>query len=120
MNLESAGRLTEQQARSGPILDDIKTYLEREQPKILPKSPEGQAIACALANWKALIRYTEERGLEIDNNGAEHSLRGIAVGRKNWKFLGNDQGGRTAAVLTGLVATCERLGSDLFACLRDV
>jgi hypothetical protein len=39
------------------VLDDIKAYLEREQPNVLPKSPEGQAITYALSNWKALTRY---------------------------------------------------------------
>jgi hypothetical protein len=57
----------------------------------LPKSPQGQAIAYALTNWKALIRYGEDGDLEIDNNGAE---RGVAVGRKSWLFFGSDNGGR--------------------------
>jgi transposase len=60
------------------------------------------------------------RDLEIDNNGAERSLRGVAVGRKNWLFFGSDNGGRTAAVLTSFVAPCKRLGLDPFAYLRDV
>jgi hypothetical protein len=108
------------QARSKPILEDIRAYLEREQPKVLPKSPEGQAIAYTLSNWKALVRYCEDGDLEIDNNGAERSLRGVAVGRKNWMFLGSDNGGRTAAVLTSLIATSKRLGIDPFAYLRDI
>jgi transposase len=108
------------QAKSKPILEDIHAYLEREQPQVLPKSPEGQAIAYTLSNWKALIRYCEDGDLEIDNNGAERSLRGIAVGRRNWTFLGSDTGGRTAAVLTSLIATCKRLAIDPFAYLRDI
>jgi len=108
------------QAKSKPILEDIHAYLEHEQPQVLPKSPEGQAIAYTLSNWKALTRYCEDGDLEIDNNGAERSLRGIAVGRRNWTFLGSDNGGRTAAVLTSLVATCKRLAIDPFAYLRDI
>jgi hypothetical protein len=101
-------------------LEDIRAYLEREQPLVLPKSPEGQAIAYTLSNWKALVRYAEDGDLEIDNNGAERSLRGVAVGRKNWMFLGSDNGGRTAAVLNSLIATCKRLRIDPSAYLRDV
>ena len=108
------------QAQAKPSLDDIRAYLEREQPQVLPKSPEGQAIAYTLSNWKALTRYAEDGDLEIDNNGAERSLRGIAVGRRNWMFYGSDHGGRTAAVLTSLIATCKRLGGDPFAYLRDL
>ncbi len=120
MKLDGKERLALRQAKSVPILDDIKAYLEREQPKVLPKSPEGQAIAYALSNWEALVRYSEDGDLEIDNNGAERSLRGVAVGRKNWLFFGSDNGGRTAAVLTSFIATCKRLNIDPFAYLRDI
>ena len=81
--LGSEARRTLRQAKSKPILEDIHAYLEREQPQVLPKSPEGQAIAYTLSNWKALTRYCEDGDLEIDNNRAERSLRGIAVGRRN-------------------------------------
>jgi len=108
------------QKKSKPILDDIHTYLEREQPHVLPKSPEGQAIAYTLSNWKALIRYCDDGDLEVDNNAAERSLRGIAVGRRNWTFYGSDNGGRTAAVLTSLIASCKSLEIAPFAYLRDL
>jgi hypothetical protein len=50
----------------------------------------------------------------------ERSLRGIAVGRRNWTFLGSDNGGRTAAILTSLTTTCKRLGVDPFEYLREL
>jgi hypothetical protein len=120
MKLDGEGRLALRQAKSVPILDDIKAYLGREQPKVLPKSPEGQAIAYALSNWEALTRYAEDGDLEIDNNGAERSLRGVAMGRKNWLFFGSDNGGQAAAVLTSFITTCKRLDIDLSAYLRDI
>ncbi|MCX6620339.1 MAG: transposase domain-containing protein [Acidobacteria bacterium] len=58
--------------------------------------------------------------LAIDNNGAERSLRGTAVGRRNWTFFGSDTGGKTASVLTSFIATCQRVKIDPFGCLRDV
>jgi transposase len=120
MGLAGEGRKALRQARSLPILADIKTYLEREQPAVLPKSPEGAAISYTLSNWDALVRYCDDGDLEIDNNSAERSLRGIAVGRKNWTFLGSDEGGRTAAILTSITTTCKRLGVDPFEYLRDI
>jgi hypothetical protein len=119
LKLDGKARLALRLAKSVPILDDIKAYLEKEQRQVLPKSPEAQAISYALSNWTALTRYCEDGDLEIDNNGAERSLRGIAVGRKNWMFFGSDAGGRTAAVLTSLIMTCKRLKIDPFAYLRD-
>jgi transposase len=118
--LDGEARRALRQKKSQPILEDIHAYLVREQPRVLPKSPEGEAIAYTLSNWKALTRYGDDGDLEIDNNGAERSLRGVAVGRKNWMFYGSDQGGRTAAVLTSLIATAQRLAIDPFAYLCDV
>jgi transposase len=120
LKLDSDGRLALRQAKAVPILEDIEAYLKREKIQVLPKSPEGQAISYALSNWQALLRYCEDGDLEIDNNGAERSLRGIAVGRKNWMFFGSDNGGRTAAILTSFTTTCKRLGVDPFAYLRDI
>jgi transposase len=120
LGLTGESRKAMRQAKSIPILEDIKAYLEREQPAVLPKSPEGMAISYTLSNWDALVRYCDDGDLEIDNNGAERSLRGIAVGRKNWNFYGSDGGGRTAAVLTSLTATCKRLHMDPFEYLYDV
>ena len=118
--LDAAGRRALRQAKAVPILNDLRAYLENERSKVLPKSPEGQAISYALSNWQALCRYCEDGNLQIDNNGAERSLRGIAVGRKNWMFYGSDKGGATAAVLSSFVATCKRLGIDPFLYLRDI
>jgi len=118
--LESEQRRALREAKARPILNDIKAYLEREQLLVLPKSPIGEATAYALSNWQALTRYCEDGDLEIDNNGAERSLRGVAVGRKNWMFFGSDNGGRTAAVLSSLIATCKHLRIDPFGYLRDV
>jgi transposase len=120
MNMDADGRLALRQAKSVPILNDIKACLEREQPNVLPKSPEGQAFSYVLSNWDALLRYSEDGDLEIDNNGTERSLRGIAVGRRNWLFFGSDDGGRTAAILTSFIATCKRLQINPFSYLRDI
>jgi hypothetical protein len=118
--LKAEERRALRQARAKPILADVQAYLEREGLKVLPKSPVGQAISYTLANWEALVRYCEDGDLEIDNNGAERSLRGVAVGRKNWMFFGSDNGGRTAAVLTSLIASAKRQRMDPLAYLRDV
>ena len=103
-----------------PVLDHFKEYLDRERVRVLPKSPEGMAISYALSNWTALRRYTEVGELAIDNNGAERSLRGVAVGRRNWTFFGSDRGGKTAAVLMSFMASCQRLKIDPWAYLCDV
>ena len=119
-NLKPEQRRELRQTKSRPILEDIKNYLQTEKPKVLPKSPIGDAIDYTLSNWEALLRYTEDGELEIDNNGAERSLRPIVVGRNNWLFYGSDKGGRTGAVLSSLIASCKRLRVEPFGYLRDL
>jgi hypothetical protein len=112
------------QEKSAPRLEQFKTWLESQQASrggpVLPKSPMGQAIVYALNQWDALCVYTTDGDLAIDNNASENALRRVAIGRKNWVFLGSDNGGSTAAVPFSLIATCQRHRVDPFAYLRDV
>jgi hypothetical protein len=55
-----------------------------------------------------------------DNTGAERALRGIAVGRSNWLFAGNDDSGERAAIIYSLIRTCELNGVEPWDYLRDV
>jgi transposase len=108
------------QMESVPLLVAFGEWLTEQECHVLPKSPLGQAVAYARSNWAALCRYPEHGGLSIDNNLAERMLRAQALGRKNWTFLGNDRGGRTAAVLYSLTGTCKHLDIDPFAFLADI
>lgn len=108
------------QASSLPLLKTFRAWLDAQAARALPKSPLGQAISYALSNWDALCRYTDEGYLAIDNNLSERTLRPAAIGRKNWMFVGNDHGGRTAAALFTIVASAKACGVDPFAYLRDV
>src|ERR1700722_18256130 len=112
-------RLLREQA-SRPVLEQLHGYLLQIREALLPKSEAGQATAYLLKNWTALIRYLEDGDLSIDNNHTERSLRGIAVGRRNWTFVGSDRGGRTMAVLRSFVASCELAKVDPFAWFQDV
>ncbi len=112
-------RLLREQA-SRPVLERLHEYLLKIRDQVLPKSEAGQAVSYALKNWAALTRYLEDGDLSIDNNHTERSLRGIAVGRNNWTFVGSDRGGRTMAVLRSFVASCELVKVDPFAWFHDV
>ena len=116
----TAERLELRERCAAPVLEELRAYLERARVAVLPKSPEGGAIGYTLSNWDALSRYATDGDLAIDNNGAERSLRGVAVGRKNWMFFGSDGGGRTAAVLKSFIASCQQSKVEPWAYLRDV
>jgi hypothetical protein len=120
----AAERLRLRQQLAVPRLQQIHAWMTSEQVehggRVLPKSPMGQAMQYALNQWTALNTYVTDGDLAIDNNAAENALRRIAVGRKNWNFLGSDNGGNTAGVLFSLMATCQRHKVDPFVYLRDV
>ncbi len=74
---------------------------------MLPKSALGTAIYYTLNNWDALCRYTEAGYLEADNNFAERCMRPVALGRKNYLFVGSERGGKAAAIYYSLIESCK-------------
>jgi transposase len=119
-DFSDAQRLQMRQDLSVPILGRLSEWLEAQRPQVLPKSPMAAALGYALNNWAALVRYTEAGFLAIDNNVAEREMKRIAIGRKNWLFVGSPRGGRWAAVLISFTSTCQRLGGEPWAYLQDV
>jgi len=69
------------QAQAKPLLDSLRQWLEATLSKLSRKSETTVAIRYALSRWDALLRYIEDGHIEIDNNAAERSLRGVALGR---------------------------------------
>jgi len=84
------------------------------------KSPLALAIRYALTRWTALTRYRDDGRLELENNAAERALRAVALGRKNFLFLGADSGGERAAAIYSLIGTAKLNGLNPEAYLRYV
>jgi transposase len=108
------------QAQSKPLLDFLRQWFEATLSKLSRKSETTVAIRYALSRWDALTRYIEDGHIEIDNNAAERSLRGVALGRKNYLFAGSDTGGERAAVIYSLIGSAKLTGLDPEAYLREV
>jgi hypothetical protein len=118
--MAAAQRLAVRQARSMPLLADLRAWLEDQRRRISGKSGLGRALQYALSRWDALTRYTIDGRLGIDNNLAERLLRGIAVTRKNYLFVGSDTGGDRAAVNYTLIQSAKLNGLNPEAYLADV
>lgn len=56
----------------------------------------------------------------MDNNVAERAVRPLAIGRKNWLFVGNEAGGESAAIIFSLIQTCRALNVNPRNYLEDV
>jgi hypothetical protein len=107
-------------ARAGPVLDRLGEWLDVESRTARPKSPLGAAVLYARNGWSSLTRYVTDGRLAIDNGPAERAVRPLAVGRKNWLFVGGDGGLPTAAVLLSICASAKRHGLNAWSYLRDL
>jgi len=61
----------------------------------------------AKAEWKGLIKYTEDGRYRADNNAAESIMRDLACGRKNFLFCGSDNAGKNLAFVYSLTESCK-------------
>jgi hypothetical protein len=94
--------------------------MEKALRSLSAKSETASAIRYALSRWRALARYTEDGLLEIDNSPAERALRAVALGRKNYLFVGSDCGGDRAANMYSLIGSAKLNGLDPELYLRTV
>ena len=113
-------RRRERQARAGPLLEELRAWLTSMVAKVSAKSELAKAIGYSLTRWRALTRYVDDGRIEIDNNAAERALRGVALGRGNYLFMGSDAGGERAASIYSLVETAKLNGLDPERYLREV
>ena len=111
-------RIRQQQAR--PLLDDFEQWLRIRLLTLSMQSDTTKAINYMLNQWQALVYYCDDGRAEIDNNLAENALRGVALGRKNYMFLGADSGGDRAATMYLLIVSAKLNGIDPQAYLRHV
>lgn len=74
----------------------------------------------ALNQRKGLERFLEDGRIPIHNNFSERELRREALGRKNWLFVGSDEGGKVNATFVSLLASCRLHGIEPFGYLRDL
>jgi transposase len=113
-------RCSIRQARAKPLLDELRNWMDKTLRSLSAKSETVGAIRYALSHWRALTRYLDDGLLEIDNNSAERALRAVAIGRKNYLFMGADSGGQRAASLYSLIGTAKLNGLDPAFYLRTI
>lgn len=103
-------RTERRQKEAGPVLGQIKEWMEEHVHKVLPKSPLGQAIQYALPRWAGLSAYAQHGQIEIDNNWVENAIRPLAIGRKNYLFAGSHDAAEMTAAMYSFMATCKKNG----------
>jgi transposase len=105
-------RLAARQTGSLPLLDAFKTWADEQRRRVSGKTALGKAFRYALGRWDALTCFATDGRLSIDNNLSERLLRGVAITRKNFMFVGSDRGGDRAAVFYTLIESAKLNGLD--------
>ena len=106
-------------AHAAPVFDDLQRWLAMRLTEISGKSPLAAAIRYALTRMDRLRPYLDHGILELDNNTAERGMRAIALGRKNYLFVGSEAGGNAAAIAYTLIETAKLNAVDPHAWLAD-
>jgi len=95
-----------------PIFDELETWLAAQLPKISGKTKLAEAIRYALGRLPKARAYLSDGRFEPDNNICERSIRPVALGRKNYLFMGSTGGGKAAAIAYTLIETAKMNGVD--------
>jgi transposase len=105
-----------------PILDKLTRIIKDRllAGGLLPKSKFHQALHYYLGLAPHFDNYLNHPDARLDNNVAERAIRPLTIGRKNWLFVGSEDGGRASATILSLVQTCRNLGINPQEYLEDV
>jgi hypothetical protein len=86
----------------------------------MPKESFGKAVTYLRNQFEHLRVYLADGLMPIDNNETEQLMKQVALGRKNWLFIGSVDAGYRAADLMTLVSSAIRNDLDVFAYVKDV
>jgi len=96
--------------QSTPIVEAIRGWAQ--QPRALPESSLGKAIAYMLGLWPGLTRFLHDARIPLDNNATERGLRGLVVGRKNHYGSRSQRGTEVAALFYSLIESAKLCGVE--------
>ncbi len=109
------------QLESKPLMERLRGVLDGDEArKVLPRSKLGQALGYVRNQWTALSRFLDDGRIPIDNNAVERDLRAVAIGRKNWMFVGSREAGARTATILSVVSSAARHCLDVWSYLVDV
>lgn len=117
-------RLALRNQEAKPIWDAMEVWLETVEHRttnvILPKSDFAKALQYVRNHFAELTRYLDDGRLPIDNNETEQLMKQVALGRKNWLFVGSVLGGERSAGFLTLVSSALRNDLDVWVYVKDV
>ena len=119
--LSADERLALREAESLPIWTSLGEWLDGDAAaRVLPKGKFGEALGYLRNHWEPLQLYLTDGLMPIDNNDVEQLMKQVALGRKNWLFIGSVAAGERAADFLTLVSSAVRNDLDVWAYVKDV
>jgi hypothetical protein len=116
-----AERLALRQEAAEPIWSSLRSWLDSEAAaRVLPKSKFAEALGYLRNHWDPLRLYLTDGRMPMDNNETEQLMKQVAIGRKNWLFVGSVAAGERAADFLTLVSSAIRNDLDVWAYSKDV
>ncbi|MEL7334704.1 MAG: transposase, partial [Planctomycetota bacterium] len=106
--------------RSAVIWETMREYLTTEVVGFSRTEKMYEAKRYILRQWEGLTRYLQSGYVPIDNNDCERLIKQVALGRKNWLFLGSVGSGHRTATLMTIVSSAVRNDLDVAAYLTDI
>ncbi len=106
--------------KSAPIVEKYFQWCDIEVEQVLAETPIAKAIGYSRNQRDALERFLEDGRLPIHNNASELALRRQAIGRKNWLFVGSEDGAEANVTFVSLIASCQLHDIEPWAYLRDL
>jgi transposase len=104
-----------------PVWAELEAWLDSEAATgALPKSLLAKAVGYLRNQWDGLQTYLTDGRVPIDNNDVEQLMKQVALGRKNWLFVGSVDAGRRAADFLTLVSSAVRNDLDVWSYIKDV
>jgi hypothetical protein len=119
-DLAPAQRKVRRDQHVRPALDAFFVWARAEHARPRERGLVATAIGYVLNQEAALRRFLEDGRLRMENNSAERQLRSVAIGRKNWMFVGSDDHASAAGNLFSLIASCKLHGIDPESYLAEV
>ena len=106
--------------RSKPLVEALKTWLERQLARVSAKATIAEDLRYGLNHWDGLTRFLDDGRIELDTNIVERGIRPIVLNRKNALFAGHDEGAANWACIASLIECCKLNDVDPQAYLADV
>ena len=114
--MSSRQRLIFHQTESGPLMQTLHEWLERQfaDKTVEPNCGLGEAIAYMLKHWQPLTLFLRKPGAPLDNNICERALKKAILHRKNALFYKTHNGARVGDLFMSLIHTAELAGANAF------